>query len=70
MAKDVASGIVDFGHTNTLTGPQWVSAFMNALETGKPEWWDPQRRMLRQGKPCLRDEQRQNDSVDTKRDGH
>jgi hypothetical protein len=47
IAKDVASGQVEFGHTNTLLGSDWVSAFMKALETAKPEWYDPGRGAFR-----------------------
>lgn len=40
IARDVAAGTVQFGHTNTLNGTQWVMAFAEALLTGQPEWWD------------------------------
>ena len=39
--KQVASGSVMFGSTNTLNGPQWVAAFTNAVQTGEVQWWDP-----------------------------
>ncbi|HYG34604.1 MAG TPA: hypothetical protein VEC99_07470 [Clostridia bacterium] len=42
IAREVAAGTVEFGHTNTLSGPQWVQAFTDALQHGQPEWWDPQ----------------------------
>ncbi len=38
--KDVASGIVRFGHDQPLNGEQWVAAFTHALQTGKPGWND------------------------------
>jgi hypothetical protein len=47
IAKDVAAGSVQFGHTNTLNGTQWVKAFTDALQTGQPEWWDSQARKFR-----------------------
>lgn len=31
IAVEVLGGTVDFGHTNTLNGVQWVSAFEQAL---------------------------------------
>ncbi|MBI3417846.1 MAG: hypothetical protein HY043_21345 [Verrucomicrobia bacterium] len=40
IAREVASGSVLFGCTNTLNGVQWVAAFTEALQTGKPGWWD------------------------------
>jgi hypothetical protein len=40
IAREVAAGSVAFGHTNTLNGVQWVAAFTEALQTGKPGWWD------------------------------
>jgi hypothetical protein len=40
MAKDVAAGSIEFGHTNTLNGTQWVAAFTDALQHSQPEWWD------------------------------
>jgi hypothetical protein len=42
IAKDVAAGTIQFGHTNTLNGTQWVAAFTDALQNGQPEWWDSQ----------------------------
>jgi hypothetical protein len=42
IAKDVAAGTIEFGHTNTLNGTQWVAAFTEALQNSQPEWWDPQ----------------------------
>ena len=38
----VAAGTVQFGHTNTLNGEQWVRAFTDALQTAQPEWIDSQ----------------------------
>ncbi len=38
IAQDVAAGSVQFGHTNTLNGAQWVKAFTDALQTEQPEW--------------------------------
>jgi len=40
IARDVAAGGVVFGHTNVLNGAQFVAAFTEALQTGKPGWWD------------------------------
>jgi len=42
IAKDVAAGTIEFGHTNTLNGTQWVAAFTEALQNSQPEWWDSQ----------------------------
>jgi len=47
MPPFVAAGTVRFGNTNTLNGPQWVSAFENALQTGTPEWWDAEQKKMR-----------------------
>jgi hypothetical protein len=38
--KELAASLVYFRHTNALSGPQWVAAFENALQTGTPEWYD------------------------------
>ena len=38
--KNVVAGSVQFGHSNTLNGKQWVEAFEKALQTGSPEWWE------------------------------
>lgn len=40
IAKEVAAGLVGFGNTNTLTAPQFVQAFTQALQTNQPEWID------------------------------
>ena len=42
IARDVAAGTIEFGHTNTLNGVQWVSAFTDALQHNQAEWWDSQ----------------------------
>jgi hypothetical protein len=34
IAVEIA-GTVEFGHTNMLTGPQWVAAFENAVQSSK-----------------------------------
>lgn len=47
MPRGVASGSVQFAHTNTLAGSQWVQAFTEALQKGDPEWWDPKTKELR-----------------------
>jgi len=47
IARDVAGGNVQFGHTNTLTGTQWVVAFTEALQHGQPEFYDPQTKAFR-----------------------
>ena len=46
IPKEVAAGSVQFGHTNVLSGPQWVRAFTEALEHGRPQWWDPQAKKM------------------------
>lgn len=38
--KDLATGSVNFGFTNTMNGQEWVEAFENALQFGEPEWWE------------------------------
>jgi hypothetical protein len=38
----VAAAGVSFGNTNALDGPQWVSAFERVLQTGNPNWWNPE----------------------------
>ena len=45
--KNVANGSVNFGHSNALTGSQWIAAFENALQTGQPEWFVPERNEFR-----------------------
>jgi hypothetical protein len=47
IARDVASGTVFFGNTNSLTGPQWVLAFTDALQHGEPEFLDMQTKKFR-----------------------
>jgi hypothetical protein len=38
ITKEVAAGQVDFGATTSLTAPQFVQAFTQALETNQPEF--------------------------------
>jgi hypothetical protein len=40
IARPVVEGVgaVEFGHTNTLDVEEWVSAFKDALQSGRPEW--------------------------------
>ena len=45
--KDVSAGSVQFGNSETLNGLQWAAAFENALQTGRPEWWDSTRKVMR-----------------------
>jgi len=52
--KAVALGTVNYGYSNVLTGPQWVSAFTNALQTGTPEWWDEKRQAFRRENLIIR----------------
>lgn len=47
ILKEVAAGSVQFGHTNTMNGTQWVAAITEALQQGRPEWWDSQARQFR-----------------------
>jgi hypothetical protein len=47
IAKDVASGSVQFGSPTPLNGTQWVLAFTDALQNGKPQWWDSQTKSFR-----------------------
>lgn len=47
IAREVAAGSVQFGHTNTLNGAQWVRRFTEALQTNQPEWWETSTRSLR-----------------------
>src|SRR5262249_30865020 len=46
LARDVVS--VDFGHTNTLTGREWVAAFEHALQHNKPYCYNPQTKRMYQ----------------------
>src|SRR2546426_7447091 len=39
ILKDIVASSVDFGHSKTLNGSQWVAAFEQALQNNKPEWW-------------------------------
>jgi hypothetical protein len=47
MAKEVAAGSFQFGHTNTLNGAQWVAAITHALQNENAQWWDPQTKKFR-----------------------
>ncbi len=47
MAKDVAAGSFQLGHTNNLNGAQWVAAVTEALQHGNPQWWDSQAKKFR-----------------------
>jgi hypothetical protein len=47
MPLSVAAGSVQFGNTNTLNGPQWVSAFEKELQTGDVEYWDAQTKRMK-----------------------
>jgi hypothetical protein len=40
IKQDLVVATVQFGNTNSLRGDLWIGAFEQALETGKPEWWD------------------------------
>ena len=46
--KDVSAGGVNFGCSKVLNGEEWVTAFENALQTNKPEWWDAKLKRQRQ----------------------
>jgi hypothetical protein len=46
--KNVAAGTVKFGPLKEMTGKEWVAAFENALQTGRPEWWDGKTKRMRQ----------------------
>ncbi len=46
VAKDVASGMVEFGHTNSMNGEQWVIAYTDALRNGQASWWNFQTHVL------------------------
>ena len=45
--KQVAAGTVNFGFSTNLNGPQYVAAFTNVLQTGKPEWFDSATKKMR-----------------------
>jgi len=51
--KDIASGNVLFGYTNTMKGSAWGAAFENALEPGTIEYWSPDRKGFRHESPIL-----------------
>ena len=40
LPRNIAAGSVNFGHSNTLNGVQWVAAFEQALWQDFPEWWE------------------------------
>lgn len=42
MPKGIAGGMVQFGNTNTLSGPQWVLSFEKELQTSDVQYWDAQ----------------------------
>ena len=46
--KEVAAGGVKFGSSKVLNGEEWLTAFENALQTNKPEWWDAKLKRQRQ----------------------
>ena len=47
MSLEVTAGSVQFGNTNTLNGPQWVTAFETALQTSDVEFWDQKLKRMR-----------------------
>jgi len=47
VERHVAGGSVNFGHPVALNGAQWIEAFESALQTNKPEWWQPERKGFR-----------------------
>jgi hypothetical protein len=46
--KEVSAGSVKFGNSKVLNGEEWLTAFENALQTNKPEWWDAKLKRQRQ----------------------
>ncbi len=46
--KEVSAGGVKFGNSKVLNGEEWLTAFENALQTNKPEWWDAKLKRQRQ----------------------
>src|SRR5262249_48600382 len=47
MPLGVAAGMVQFGNTTTLNGPQWVSAFEKELQTGNVQYWEAQTKRMK-----------------------
>jgi hypothetical protein len=47
MPPGVAVGIVQFGNTNTLDGPQWVAAFEKDLQKGDAQYLDLPTKQMR-----------------------
>ena len=47
MPLSVAAGVVQFGNTNVLDGPQWVAAFEKELQTGDVQIFDQQKKRTR-----------------------
>lgn len=47
MPTNITTGVVQFGNSNTLNGPQWVAAFETELKTGDVQYWDQQNRQMR-----------------------
>ena len=50
---NVAAGSVQFGCHKVMNGKEWVVAFENALQSGKPEWWE-NKRMRRENLALIR----------------
>ena len=44
---NAAAGTVEFGNSRVINGKEWVAAFENALQNGKPEWWDQKGKRFR-----------------------
>ncbi|HZV36448.1 MAG TPA: hypothetical protein VFB72_17865 [Verrucomicrobiae bacterium] len=40
MPAQIAAGIVQFGHSNALDGPQMIAAVESALQKSDTGWWD------------------------------
>ncbi|HTR43659.1 MAG TPA: sigma-70 family RNA polymerase sigma factor [Pseudomonadales bacterium] len=45
--KNVAAGNIQFGNAKPLNGEEWVAAFENALQSNKPQWYDPKTKKFR-----------------------
>jgi hypothetical protein len=44
---EVSAGSIEFGCPRSYNGQEWVTAFENALQTNRPEWWAGRQKRFR-----------------------
>ena len=44
---EVSAGSIEFGCPRSYNGQEWVTAFENALQTNRPEWWAARQKRFR-----------------------